>query len=216
MHIYITYVTCVFLWILWLWTVTPISPGIDGSWIWWWTSTWATQEIPFKSETFTERWWVTWCSTSLPSNWPNTTAVRPSQLFIMLTKAKCSNNSNIVKYYYNLKETVFYLNILKKVIYSSDQSWIFSIITPVFSVTWSFRNHSNMLIWCSFLIINVENICAASYFCGNCDTLPFKSWGKQELNEGIINQSIRLSFSIKSTKNDSRDIYNMTKYFYFK
>ncbi len=29
------------------------------------------------------------------------------------------------------------------------QSWIFSIITPVFSVTWSFRNHLNMLIWCS-------------------------------------------------------------------
>ncbi len=29
------------------------------------------------------------------------------------------------------------------------QSWIFSIITPVFSVTWSFRNHSNMLICCS-------------------------------------------------------------------
>ncbi len=24
------------------------------------------------------------------------------------------------------------------------QSWIFSIITPVFSVTWSFRIHSNM------------------------------------------------------------------------
>ncbi len=28
------------------------------------------------------------------------------------------------------------------------QSWIFSIITPVFSVTWSFRNHSDTLIWC--------------------------------------------------------------------
>ncbi len=27
------------------------------------------------------------------------------------------------------------------------QSWIFSIITPDFSVTRSFRNHSNMLIW---------------------------------------------------------------------
>ncbi len=31
-------------------------------------------------------------------------------------------------------------------IYFCDQSWIFSIITPVFSVTWFFRNHSNMLI----------------------------------------------------------------------
>jgi len=29
------------------------------------------------------------------------------------------------------------------------QSWIFSIITPVFSVTWSFRNHSNVMICCS-------------------------------------------------------------------
>jgi len=29
------------------------------------------------------------------------------------------------------------------------QSWIFSIITSVFSVTWSFRNHSNMQIYCS-------------------------------------------------------------------
>ncbi len=29
------------------------------------------------------------------------------------------------------------------------QCWIISIITPVFSVTWSFRNHSNMLICCS-------------------------------------------------------------------
>ncbi len=29
------------------------------------------------------------------------------------------------------------------------QSYIFSIITPVFSVTWFFRNHNNMLICCS-------------------------------------------------------------------
>ncbi len=29
------------------------------------------------------------------------------------------------------------------------QSWIFSIITPVFRVTWSFRNHSNIKLWCS-------------------------------------------------------------------
>jgi len=28
------------------------------------------------------------------------------------------------------------------------QSWIFSIITPVFSDTWSFRTHSNVMIWC--------------------------------------------------------------------
>jgi len=28
------------------------------------------------------------------------------------------------------------------------ESCIFSIITPVISVMWSFRNHSNMIIWC--------------------------------------------------------------------
>ncbi len=43
------------------------------------------------------------------------------------------------------------------------QSRIFFIITPVFSVAWSFRNHYNL--FDSFLIIiNVENNFAASYF----------------------------------------------------
>ncbi len=40
----------------------------------------------------------------------------------------------------------------------------FRIIIPVFSVTWSFRNHSDMLIWCSknfFIVMNVESSCAA-------------------------------------------------------
>jgi len=37
------------------------------------------------------------------------------------------------------------------VMYSCDQSWISSIIIPVFRVTWSSRNHSNMRIW--FMII---------------------------------------------------------------
>lgn len=39
------------------------------------------------------------------------------------------------------------------------QSWIFSIITADFSITWSLRNHSNKLICCpkTFLIINDEN-----------------------------------------------------------
>jgi len=42
---------------------------------------------------------------------------------------------------------VFYFNILKRNSFLCWQSWIFSIITPVFSVTWSFRNNSKMLIW---------------------------------------------------------------------
>ncbi len=66
-----------------------------------------------------------------------------------------------------LQMFLFYFKIIPVM-----QSWIFSIITPVVSVIWSFRNYSNMLICCSrkFLIItNFENSCAASYFCGNCD-----------------------------------------------
>jgi len=36
---------------------------------------------------------------------------------------------------------MFYLSLFSNVMYSCDRSWIYSIITPVFSVTWSFRNH---------------------------------------------------------------------------
>ncbi len=43
----------------------------------------------------------------------------------------------IVKYYYNLKHPFSIFIIFENIIYSCDQSWIFSIITPVFSVTWS-------------------------------------------------------------------------------
>ncbi len=39
------------------------------------------------------------------------------------------------------------------------------VLASVYSVTWSFRNPSNML------IINVENSCAASYLCGNRDAV---------------------------------------------
>ncbi len=37
--------------------------------------------------------------------------------------------------------------ILKWNLFIWWQRWIVSIITPVFSVTWSFRYHSDMLIW---------------------------------------------------------------------
>ncbi len=56
---------------------------------------------------------------------------------------KCKN-STIVKYY-NLKYSIW---MFSGMIYWC-KSWIFIIITPVFSVTWSFRNHFNMMIWCS-------------------------------------------------------------------
>ncbi len=59
------------------------------------------------------------------------------------------------------------------------RSWIFSIITAVFSVTWS----SEIILICwfaaqeTFLIItNIENSCAASYFCGNRDMFYFSGF----------------------------------------
>ncbi len=53
-----------------------------------------------------------------------------------------------MKYYYNLKW--LFSNIFENVIYSYDgNAEISAAITHVFSVTLSFRNHFNMLIWCS-------------------------------------------------------------------
>ncbi len=63
-----------------------------------------------------------------------------------------NKNSNVVKLL-QFKITVFYVIIFWNVIYSCDQSWVFSIITSVFSVTWSFRNHSNMLVLKHFLLL---------------------------------------------------------------
>ncbi len=56
------------------------------------------------------------------------------------------------------KITIFYLNIFENFIYCCDQSWIFSI-TPVFSVTWSFK--IILIYWfvaqeTFLIIINVE------------------------------------------------------------
>ncbi len=62
------------------------------------------------------------------------------------------------------------------------KSWIFSIITPVFSVAWSFRNHSNMLFWWSINISYYfqcwKQLCCLIFFCGNSNILfriPFKT-----------------------------------------
>ncbi len=71
---------------------------------------------------------------------------------------------------YTLVFNNLFLLSFNKVFYFCDGRAGFSaVITPVFSVTRSFRNHSNMLIWCSnvggfIIIINFENICAATFF----------------------------------------------------
>ncbi len=73
-----------------------------------------------------------------------------------------------MKYYiqiYYCKITVFHCNIFQNVIYDGKAEFS-EVITPVFIVTWSFRNYN-----CWFgsqetflVIINTKNSCAASYF----------------------------------------------------
>ncbi len=68
------------------------------------------------------------------------------------------------------KITDLYCNICWNVIQSYDAKLIFHTSLLVFSVTWSFRNNSDMLllsnIWC--LSENgIENGCTAWHFCGN-------------------------------------------------
>ncbi len=53
------------------------------------------------------------------------------------------NNNNVLIYYYNKKITVFNINTNS----FDGKAELSAIITAVFSATWSFRNHSNMLIW---------------------------------------------------------------------
>ncbi len=48
--------------------------------------------------------------------------------------------------------------------------------TPVFSVTWSFRNHSNILIDSvpkKYVLLACWKKIAAYYFCGICDVYIF-------------------------------------------
>ncbi len=54
-----------------------------------------------------------------------------------------------------VKRTVFYF--FKCYLFLWRLSWIFSIITPVFSVTqWSFRNHSNIVIWLIWVLKSLQ------------------------------------------------------------
>ncbi len=67
----------------------------------------------------------------------------------------------IVIYYYNLN--LYFQYILKCNLFLYGKAEFSAAITPLFSVTWSFRNNSNMLILCSrniyfyYYYINVEN-----------------------------------------------------------
>jgi len=79
--------------------------------------------------------------------------VRNQPLYCPYSSSAIHLNSNILKYYYNLKYLLFCEYVFKCNLFLWCQSWIFRIITPVFCVTWSFINHSNMLICCSGNIV---------------------------------------------------------------
>ncbi len=72
------------------------------------------------------------------------------------------------------------------------QSWIFSIITPVFSVTWSFRNHYNMMNCCSRNIYYYYYYqkCSAA-FCETCDTFPILQDSLMNRNNLLYTEPIK-------------------------
>ncbi len=70
------------------------------------------------------------------------------------------NTLKIVILWNSIRITVFYFNIFENIIYFCTFS---AAITPVFSVTWFFRNHSMLICFQEtfLLIINVKNSCVA-------------------------------------------------------
>ncbi len=64
---------------------------------------------------------------------------------LRLFDQKYIKNSNIVKNYYNCFLAYDILNCNSFLWYKAE---FLAAITPVFSVTWSFGNHSNMANWC--------------------------------------------------------------------
>ncbi len=93
-----------------------------------------------------------------------------------------------------LKELISIVIYCKMLFIPVMQSWIFSIITPVFSVTLSFRNNTDILVCSSFLIIiNTENSAVFDIDNNNHDTFfsgffdEYKVKKKQNLFEIFCN-----------------------------
>ncbi len=90
---------------------------------------------------------------TLVSFQPHMTFFLPWQIYRSVSYA-CQGCINLIK---NTVKTIILWNIFtilsncflfyvfKYNIFLWGKSWIFSIITPVFNVTWSFSNHPNML-----------------------------------------------------------------------
>ncbi len=87
--------------------------------------------------------------------------------------------SNIVKYYNNLKQLFsMWISVNKCNLFLWSKLY-FQHHYSSLQCHMIFRNHNNMLIYDQetfMIIINVENSCAAQYFCGNCDTFYFSGF----------------------------------------
>ncbi len=98
-----------------------------------------------------------------------------------------------MKNYYKFKTIVFYYSFLiftciLKYIYFCDAKLSFQQNFPGFSVTWSFRNHSNMLICSSINMLKTVVLLhiSAESMCIFHDFLPYKSSKEQHLFETEI------------------------------
>ncbi len=85
----------------------------------------------------------------LVENLPWSGSWRTNSLLIMMLTQLYLFAQNTVNILILLRFKLLLSYTLKLNLFSRLQSWVLSIITRVFSVTWSFRDHSNMLIWCS-------------------------------------------------------------------
>ncbi len=128
---------------------------------------------------------------------------------------KYSKNCEIILQF---KITVFYVNIFQNVIYSCDQSWIFSIITPVFSVTWS----SEIILICWFaaqetflIMISVKLRCCVSLWSVGDDLrvcAPQRTCCNTEMEENFSQRSSRdFEKLMDDTSEELRDTF-MTRH----
>ncbi len=117
--------------------------------------------------------------------------------FLMFFKEVSSAHQGCNYLIKNTVKTVILWNIIPMI-----KSCIFSIITRVFSVTWSFRNHYNMMMCCSRNIsYYLYIVCCFFFFFGNLDAFFRILWRiesskvyyikSNHLNEWWYNQSRR-------------------------
>ncbi len=118
--------------------------------------------------------------------WKKSSSAHKGCIYFM---QKCFKNSKFVKYYCSFFLNVYFLNEM----YFCDQSWIFSIITPV-SVS---HDPSEIILICwfaqeTFLSMNVENGCCL-----------WKLWYNFVFQDSLINRKFKKQhlFEIKTFSN---------------